>query len=101
MNKGNSIRDMFMGFGSACGCIWQNSLLRAYLNGYNLAEELEKGNGMKGFGRKENFDFKDAGFLNEAFDYDLEKLYERINKVSEEEDETEEVLSKDDEELSL
>jgi len=97
---GGIVKDMFMGYGSARGCIWQNSLLRAYLNGYNIAQELEKGNGLKSLGRKENFDFTDSGFLNEAFDYDLEKLYERRNKVSEE-DETEKVFSKDDEELSL
>ena len=93
----------FAGYGSARGCIWQNSLLRAYLNGYNLAEQLEKGNGMKNFGRKENFDFKDGGFLNEAFDYDLEKLYKKTNKVFKNADETDDknALSIDDEELSL
>lgn len=47
--------------------MWQNSVLRAFLNGYDLHEELNKGNGIKGYKSDMNFNFKGKGFLQEAF----------------------------------
>ncbi len=46
--------------------MWQNSLDRAYLNGYNLHKEIDKGNGNKKYKALENFDFEGKGFLFEA-----------------------------------
>ncbi len=48
------------------GTMWQNSLCRAYLNGYNSHEEIERGNGNKEFKATENFDFNGKGFMYEA-----------------------------------
>ncbi len=45
--------------------LWQNSEIRAYLNGYNLHEEILSGNGNKDFLCEQNFDYKNSGFLNE------------------------------------
>ena len=51
--------------------LWQNSLPRAYLNGYNLHSEIDKGNGNKNFKASENFDFTGKGFIEEAFDMEV------------------------------
>lgn len=48
--------------------MWQNSVWRAYLNGYNLGKELSYGNGNKKFIANQNFDFEGQGFLQEAFE---------------------------------
>ena len=47
--------------------MWQNSPIRAYLNGYDLYEELNNGNGNVNYKADRNFDFKNNNFLNEAF----------------------------------
>ena len=46
---------------------WQNSPIRAYLNGYDIYEELNNGNGNVNYKADKNFDFKNNNFLNEAF----------------------------------
>ena len=46
---------------------WQNSLIRAYLNGYDLHKEIEKGNGDERCKTSNNFDFTKQNFLTEAF----------------------------------
>lgn len=46
--------------------MWQNSIVRAYLNGYNLHKEIDKGNGNKNYKASRNFDFEGKGFLYEA-----------------------------------
>lgn len=50
---------------------WQNSPIRAMFNGYNLYEELQKGNGNIQFKAKDNYNLKGKGFINEAFDMTL------------------------------
>ena len=51
--------------------MWQNSPIRAFLNGYNLYEELKNGNGNIKFKASKNFNYKGKSFLNEAFDEDV------------------------------
>lgn len=51
--------------------MWQNSPLRAIFNGYDLQEELNKGNGNKRYKAGRNYNFKGKGFLQEAFDSSL------------------------------
>lgn len=51
--------------------MWQNSPLRAIFNGYDLHEELSKGNGNKSYKADNNYRFKGKGFLQEAFDSSL------------------------------
>ena len=51
--------------------MWQNSPLRAFLNGYNIHNEIVCGNGNKKYMAKQNFNFIDKGFLQEAFDKTL------------------------------
>ena len=51
--------------------MWQNSPLRAIFNGYDLQEELNKGNGNKRYKAGRNYNFKGKGFLQEAFDSPL------------------------------
>ena len=46
---------------------WQNSLIRAYLNGYDLHKEIENGNGIRQRKAYNNFDFTKQNFLTEAF----------------------------------
>lgn len=63
------------------GTMWQNSPIRAYLNGYNLHKEIEKGNGSKRYKASINYDFEGKGFLQEAAIYDylqyvLAKIYD-------------------------
>ncbi len=57
--------------------LWQNSLIRAYLNGYNLHKEIEQGNGNKNFATDVTFDLQDRGFLQEA------SILEEISKINE------------------
>lgn len=47
--------------------MWQNSFIRAYLNDYDLMDEIAKGNGNKNFRSFLNYSFN-KGFLYEAFD---------------------------------
>ena len=54
--------------------MWQNSPLRAIFNGYNLHEELSKGNGNIAYKARKNFNFNGKGFLEEAFDGDLKSM---------------------------
>ena len=51
--------------------MWQNSPLRAIFNGYDLHEELSKGNGNKRYKADNNYRFKGKGFLQEALDSSL------------------------------
>ncbi len=46
--------------------MWQNSVIRAYLNGYNLHKEIDRGNGNKKYKAERNFNFEGHGFLQEA-----------------------------------
>ncbi len=69
--------------------MWQNSFTRAKLNGYDLHEELKKGNGEKNCASDTNFSFKGKGFLDEAFSKDIvkekftqEKITDVIHKIS-------------------
>ena len=47
--------------------MWQNSVIRARLNGYNLHREIAGGNGNSKYIAEKNFDFTKHNFLNEAF----------------------------------
>lgn len=46
--------------------MWQNSVIRAYLNGYDLHREIDRGNGNKAYKNDQNFNFAGHGFLQEA-----------------------------------
>ena len=47
--------------------MWQNSIIRARLNGYNTHKEIAKGNGNSECITEKNYDFTKNNFLNEAF----------------------------------
>ncbi len=47
--------------------LWQNSVIRAYLNGYNIHQEIDRGNGNANYKSPFNIDFTKHNFLNEAF----------------------------------
>ncbi|MCM1404387.1 MAG: hypothetical protein NC133_02710 [Prevotella sp.] len=47
--------------------MWQNSVIRAYLNGYDLHQEIDRGNGNSKYKNKENFDFRGKGLFTEIF----------------------------------
>lgn len=52
------------------GNLWQNSYIRAFLNGYSTREELRKGNGNKSLKPSKNDDFSNGGgnaFCNAVF----------------------------------
>lgn len=51
--------------------MWQNSPLRAFLNSYDLEEQINNGNGKQQYSAGLDFGFKDCGFLEEAFDMDI------------------------------
>ena len=55
---------------------WQNSLIRAWLNGYDLQEEILKGNGNKNYMATMNFNFKGKGFIEEMLSYEENKSME-------------------------
>lgn len=46
--------------------LWQNSLIRAYLNGYDIQKELKRGNGSLENKAKRNYSFEGHGFLKES-----------------------------------
>ncbi len=64
--------------------MWQNSLCRAYLNGYNLHKEIAQGNGNEKFITKQNFDFEGRGFLNEASQHLDMKISQQMQQMSDE-----------------
>lgn len=61
--------------------MWQNSPIRAFLNGYDLYEEIDKRNGKEEFKADCNFSFKGKGFLNEAFDSELELVEDKDKEL--------------------
>jgi len=62
-----------LGF-SLNGQYWQNSMVRAYLNGYDIEKELQFGNGNIEYSLSENYDFTANNFISEAFgDIELTK----------------------------
>lgn len=60
--------------------MWQNSVIRAYLNGYNLYNEIDSGNGNEEYKNDENFNFDGNGFLQEAFVRSLSRTFTVIQK---------------------
>ena len=68
--------------------LWQNSPLRAMLNDYDLQEEIEKGNGNKQYTTDKNYNFKNIGFLQEAFDATItqEKIEKKASKLESKEE---------------
>ena len=60
--------------------MWQNSIIRAYFNGYDIYEEIDNGNGNKAYKSCMNVNFKGKGFLQEAFGIS----FTHTNSVSEE-----------------
>ncbi len=65
--------------------LWQNSLVRSYLNGINLRESINSGNGKLKKAARINYDFSNCGFIdalqmafdfnrNEASKYNIPKL---------------------------
>lgn len=53
-------------YGKTEHTMWQNSVYRAYLNGYNLHKEIDKRNGNIQYKASKNFNFEGKGFLFEA-----------------------------------
>ena len=51
--------------------MWQNSIPRAFLNGYDNYSEIDNGNGNAKFKAEENYNFQGKGFISEAFDSTL------------------------------
>lgn len=66
---------------------WQNSLPRIYLNGYDLEEELNKGNGNEADAPTRLYNSKGCGFLEEA-DMNAELNYSDEDDEEEEKQET-------------
>ena len=62
--------------------LWQNSPIRAYLNGYDLYQEIDGGNGKKDFKAEMNFDFTKNNFLNEAFSNEKVFIQPKIKKTN-------------------
>lgn len=48
--------------------MWQNSIPRAFLNGYDNYSEIDNGNGNAKFKAEKNYNFQGKGFISEAFD---------------------------------
>ena len=48
--------------------LWQNSTIRAYLNGYDIHEQIKNGNGNKKCMSKINFEHKGRNFFSEALE---------------------------------
>ncbi len=63
------------------GAMWQNSLIRAYLNGYDLHEEIDKGNGNSEYKAETGYDLKGRGFIEEALDMELNTEIETNNET--------------------
>ena len=61
--------------------MWQNSIIRAQLNGYNTHQEIAKGNGNSKYIAEENFDFTKNNFLNEAFSNENVFIQRKIKKT--------------------
>ena len=78
----SSIKNVRMGLpinvSAATKVMWQNSKVRAYLNGYNLQKEIEQGNGNKKYLAEHNYDFAGRGFLNEM-DHSAQMYFEAQN----------------------
>ena len=71
-------------YGETEHTMWQNSPLRAIFNGYDLHEELSKGNGNKRYKSDKNYCFKGKGFLQEALDSSL-SIFSAITQEDEKE----------------
>ena len=66
--------------------LWQNSKLRAFLNGYDIHEEINvNNNGNKDYLCKKNYSYKGKGFVEEMDHSDLMKLVEQNNQLDEQE----------------
>lgn len=57
--------------------LWQNSIIRQALNGFDILSEIKKGNGNKSCYVKQNFHCQNQGFVNQAFE---EKVLVDFNK---------------------
>ena len=53
--------------------MWQNSTLRAMLNGYDLNDVIKNGNGNKRYRVSYDFNFKGKGFIQEAFNGEIQQ----------------------------
>ena len=66
--------------------LWQNSKLRAFLNGYDIHEEINvNNNGNKNYICKKNYSYKGKGFVEEMDHSDLMELVEQNNQLDEQE----------------
>ncbi len=68
--------------------MWQNSPIRAFLNDYDIYEELNNRNGNAYYKTEKNFNFKNNGFLNEVFNEGInidflgeDKQFEKIERT--------------------
>ena len=62
--------------------MWQNSIIRARLNGYNTHKEIAKGNGNSKYIAEKNFNFTKNNFLNEAFSNEKVFIQPKIKKTN-------------------
>ena len=68
--------------------LWQNTYIRAYLNGYDIHAELMRANGNAKLALNTNYVFK-RGFLDEAFeekDYLIKRYYSSYEEAKSDED---------------
>ena len=64
--------------------LWQNSLIRSYLNGLDLEESIKSGNGKRGKMTGINFNFENEGFIDTlqmAFDFSMKEGTKDIPKL--------------------
>ena len=67
--------------------MWQNSKLRAFLNGYDIHEEINvNNNGNKKYFCKKNYSYKGKGFAVEMDHSDFMKLAKRDKKLDEQQE---------------
>ena len=62
--------------------MWQNSIIRAQLNGYNTHQEIANGNGNSKYMAEKNYDFTKNNFLNEAFSNEKVFIQPKIKKTN-------------------
>ena len=62
--------------------MWQNSAIRAQLNGYNTHQEIANGNGNSKYIAEKNYDFTKNNFLNEAFSNENVFIQRKIKKTN-------------------
>lgn len=63
------------------GSMWQNSMIRAYFNGYDIHKQLEQKNGDAFSIAPQNYNFENKGFIDEAFNQEIEISFDEKDEV--------------------